>query len=232
MAEMSQKYFEGLDFGTTITTSSYDTISVTLDPNVMIRDYGQAVAKDLQRRNPERYNAISSQLGDGQSVESLLADYMEGLVILRVQMIKDKCVVYRQAKRLAIPPYVQFAISQIGEARDIDHGRVIVPELSGDVDIDKMLGTSKLLECFTADGVVLLFDAFPRTKEGDLETMTFALIDNYVKGIDRTHPAKSYISVFLGMKLKEETTWKALYSVRYDNKDFVKSMLMDELTKW
>lgn len=228
------KQYESMDFGTTVTTSSYDQITVTINPEVMVDDYAAAVAADLQRRNPTRYAVINKQLKDKEkgSLDTLVPKYVRTLLAIRVESIKGSCPNWRQARELNIPPYIQYVLSQIGEVNDIDRGLKITPSFEYEYDIQEALDISSIIEFFTADGVVLLKDAFPRSKQGDKETMSLAIIDNYVKGIDRTHPAKSYITVFLGMKLQEETNLRALYRIRYDDIDFVKSMLLNEVAKW
>lgn len=228
------KQYESMDFGTTVTTSGYDQITVEIDPDVMIDDYSDAVVADLQRRNPTRYAAINAQREELEKdpLDILVPRYVRILLAIRVESIKGSCPNWRQARELNIPPYIQYVLSQIGEVNDIDRGLKITPSFDYEYDINEALEISSLIESFTGDSVVLLKDAFPRSRQGDKETMSLAIIDNYVKGIDRTHPAKSYITVFLGMKLKEETELRALYRIRYDDIDFVRSMLLNEVAKW
>jgi hypothetical protein len=240
-----------MNFGTTVTTSDYTDIQVVIDPDFMMKDYAEAVSHDLSRRNPIRYAAVESQAKalfsdaemytSGKAPENVdfqgaLNAYLVDLARLRIQMINDDCKMWREAKQLAMPAYVQFAISMIGIVRDVDHGRRFVPYMEKSdltLTVKGLYKVTDLLRAFESDGVVLLFDAFPRLKTGDQDTMSYAIIDSYVKAIDKTSsPAKSYIAVFLGMKLKQESNLKCLYSVRYDNVDYVKDMLIQELSKW
>ena len=228
------KQYESMDFGTTVTTSNFDTLTVSIDPSITIDDYSQAVVADLERRNPIRFSAINAQLeGKGREpLAVLIPQYIRILLSIRVQSINGSCPNWRQARELNIPPYIQYVLSQIGEVNDVDRGLKFTPSYEYQYDIQEALEISSLIEIFSQDGVVLLKDAFPRSRQGDKETMSLVILNNYVMGIDRSHPAKSYITVFLGMKLKEETELKALYRIRYDDIDFVKSMLLSEVAKW
>lgn len=243
--------FSKMDFGTLVSTNDYQVITLKIDPKFMIGEYADAFAKDLHRRNPLRYEAIEKQLSqlmnekDEAHESGLVKDiqvgtfseeieyYVIGLLKLRVQVVYDECREWRRAKRLGIPPYIQFVLSMVGRVIDTTHGRKFVPEIDelSEFDMNRLLRISSILRTFEDDGVVLLFDSMPRSKDGDADAMSYAIIDSYVKGIDRTEVAKSYVSAFLGMKLKKESEFKAIYSVRYDNADFVKDCLIDELTK-
>lgn len=231
-----QSEFQNLNFGTTVTTSEYQNIEVEIDPHVMMDDYAIGLVHDLERRNPIRFDTVSKQLqSEGYDLQELFKSYVSDLARLRVQMVKRTCKVFREAKLLGVPPYVQFALSQIGMIYDPDHGKMFTPSMNEEkleLTMDQMFKATEVLRTFESDGVVSFYDAFPRDQMGDRETMSFAIIDGFVKSPEKfTHPAKSYIAVFLGMKLRQESELKALYSVRYDNIDFVKRMLMQELMK-
>lgn len=241
----SQSQFENLNLNTVVTTSTYQNIEVQIDPDFMMKDYGKAVVKDLKRRNPERFRAIEEQIAEDElfrefegelSFASLMEAYCSDLAKIRVQSVNDECTVWREAKSLAIPPYIQFALSQIGTVRDLDAGRKYVPYVDSPeltLSVKQLMAVTDYLRAFTSDGIVLLYDAFPRQKEGDKDAMSYAIIDGYVKGQQKTsNPAKSYVAAFLGMKLKQESDFKCLYSVQYDNAEYVKDRLIEELLKW
>jgi hypothetical protein len=236
-----QSHFESLNFDTVITTTSYDDVKVEINPDFMMKDYGKAVARDLERRNPVRFQTIQEQLKTSNckefgDVADVLSVYFTDLAKIRIQSINDECKVWRQAKALAIPPYIQFALSQIGMVRDLEHGRKIVPVVeSPDLAMStaQLFYVTELLRSFEGDGVVLLYDGFPRRPEGDDETMYFAIIDGFIKSPNKlSNPAKSYVAAFLGMKLQQENSLKCLYSVRYDDAEYIKERLIEELTKW
>lgn len=241
----SQGQFENLNFGTVVTTSSYQTVEIMIDPAFMMQDYGEAVIRDLQRRNPVRFDAVSKQIENDEllnpseeksSFTDIMKNYVSDLAKIRIQSVQGTCNIWREAKELGIPPYIQFALSLIGSVIDLDNGRKFVPCIESP---DLCMSTKQLtrvtdyLRSFTSDGIVLLYDAFPRSKDGDKEAMSYAILDGFIKGQQKTsNPAKSYVAAFLGMKIKQENEFKCLYSVQYDNVDFVKDRLIEELIKW
>ena len=111
----------------------------------------------------------------------------------------------------------------------MDRGLRFIPTLKHPVEIDKLLTVSDKLRAFIPDGVSLHKDAFPRGTEGDPETMSMAIVGQYVYSQSKdAHPIASYVASFLGFKLMEEATFKMLYRVRYDDITFIKSMLLRE----
>lgn len=212
--------FANLDFGTKPTTASLELISVMIDPKLVLSDYAVAYLHELQRRN-------STRLQDVELSEEDLNDYFLGLLKLRVDMVKGVCKVWREAKQLLIPSWIEFTLSQIGEVIDTDYGFHFIPEFEYDLDLQRMFDVSSKLRVFQTDGIVLHQDAFPRDTHGDKDTMSMVVIDNYVYAMNKdAHPICSYVSAFLGMKLKEETAFKLLYRVRYDDVNFIRTMLM------
>lgn len=238
MNDKFQTVYGSLNFGTTVTTADYQNVEVVVDPMFMMGEYAEAIVHDLERRNPIRFASVEKQMSvafEGQTMIEVMTAYMCDLARIRIAMIHDNFKDVRTAKELAMTPYVQFAISLIGVVRDLDHGRKLVPCI-GDPDLSmtmaQLLKVTEYLRVFESDGVVLLYDAFPRTKDGDQETMSYAIIDGYIKSIDRnSNPAKSYVAAFLGMKLRQESELKCLYSVRYDNVEYVRDRLIAELMK-
>jgi hypothetical protein len=227
-----------------VTTSNYQTVEIIVDPAFMMQDYGEAVARDLERRNPIRYKAVDEQVMSDSTLEDLSVEslsqllqiYISDLARIRIQAVNGTCKIWREAKYLAIPPYIQFCLSQIGVVYDIDNGRKMVPCIESPdlaMSTKQLSRVTEYLHAFTSDGITLLYDAFPRDKEGDPETMTYAIIDGFIKGQHKaSNPAKSYIAAFLGMKVRQESELRCLYSVQYDNVDYVKDRLLEELSKW
>lgn len=211
-----------LDYGTKPTNGKLEVIKVQIDPDVMINDFGKAYAAELHRRNPLR--AEQTNL-----TEEELTEYFTQILALRVQFIHDQCRVWRQIKQLNIPTWIQFTISQVGRLIDYDFGLKVIPELNHKIDLNFLLDVSTRLEAFKSDGVTMHKDAFPRSKDGDKDVMSMALIEGFVYSRTKdAHPIQSYVNAFLGLKLIEEQTFKILYRVRYDDIDFIRSMLMSE----
>lgn len=214
--------FANFDFGTKSTSASFESISVEIDPKMMLNDYAKAYVQEFHRRNPVRAEAVGL-------TEEELYDYFVGLIAIRIESINGGCKVWREAKQLLIPSWIEFTLSQIGEVVDVDRGLRFIPTLKHQIDINKLLAVSDKLRAFIADGVSLHKDAFPRGTEGDPETMSMAIIGQYVYSQTKdAHPIASYVASFLGFKLMEEATFKMLYRVRYDDISFIKSMLLRE----
>jgi len=211
-----------LDFGTKPTNGKLELIEVQVQPEVMLKDFGKAYASELHRRNPLRADAVNL-------TEEELTEYFKQILILRVQYIYDNCKLWRQIKQLNIPTWIQYVITQIGQFIDYDFGLKVMPKLDGEIDLNFLLDVSRRLEAFKSDGVTMHKDAFPRSKDGDKDVMSMALIEGFVYSRTKdAHPITSYVNAFLGMKLVEEQTFKILYRVRYDDIDFIRSMLMIE----
>lgn len=222
----SREPFAELNFGTKPTTASFETISVKIVPEVMLADYALAYANEFHRRNPVKAEAVNL-------TKEELQDYFTGLLIIRVQYVNGACKVWREAKQLLIPTWIEFTLSQIGKVVDADRGLCFVPTIEGIVDISKLLAVSDKLRSFLPDGISLHKDAFPRSTEGDVETMSMAVIGQYVYSQSKdAHPISSYVASFLGFKLQEEAAYKMLYRVRYDDIEFIRAMLLREETMY
>lgn len=214
--------FANFNFGTKPTSASFELISVEINPKMMLNDYAKAYVQEFHRRNPARAEAVGL-------TEEELYDYFVGLIAIRIESVNGGCKAWREAKQLLIPSWIEFTLSQIGEVVDVDRGLRFIPTLNHPVEIDKLLTVSDKLRAFIPDGVSLHKDAFPRGTEGDPETMSMAIIGQYVYSQSKdAHPIASYVASFLGFKLMEEATFKMLYRVRYDDISFIKSMLLRE----
>lgn len=209
------------DFGTKPNTLRLEKIEVKVNPQRMLKDFALAYERELYRRNPIRAN-------EAKLDQEQLYKYFCGLLALRIQSIKGESKFWRQAKNLAIPAWVQFTLATVGQVFDYDRGLELIPTMDDtSVDMSFMLSTSSTLLAFEGDGVHLLLDAMPRDTKGDAEVMSFALIDDYVMGMAKTaHPISSYVAAFLGFELQKGAAFNALYRVRYDDIEFIKSMLM------
>lgn len=216
----ANEVFKSLNFDTKPTSVKMDVATVEVHPEFMIADFAKAYVRELTRRNPIRYQA------SGLTVEDLDA-YFQALVVMRVQSINDAFPRWREAKLLNVPAWIEFVLTCVGEVMDTDRGLHIKVTCDQTYDFAKALDVSEKLRAFKADGVVLLKDVFPRTAEGDVETMTMAIIDNYVcSQTKEAHPIASYVAAYLGFKLQEEVSFKMLYRVRYDDVDYIRTQLL------
>lgn len=225
---MSNTNFESLNFQTKPTTVAMEEIKVVINPDLFIKGYAKAYVKELTRRNPVRMEAVGLTEGE-------LNMYFEGLLELRVQSVTNSCPMWRQAKQLLVPSWIEFILTQVGEVVDIDRGLKITPIMT-DADVkdekawmEQMLAVSSKLQAFLSDGVVMHKDALPRGTEGDVDTMSMAVINDYIMSMSKqAHPISSYAAAFLGLKIQEESSFKMLYRVRYDDVEYIRTMLLNE----
>lgn len=232
---MDLEKFKSLDYGTKPSTSKYEAVDVDIDPNLILKDWGNAYASDMRRRNPLKFENTELSLSDGVIPLNgeIVFKYFANLLQIRVDYVNDNCKVWRQAKRLAMPAWIQFVISEVGLAYDRDRGLKFQPNMKLPDDlklsISDMLIISTALLTFSVDGKPFFTDAFPRKLEGDIEMMSQALIGSFVKGNDsRTAPVISYVTAFLGFTLRKEAEMRMLYRVTYDDVEFIRSMLITD----
>lgn len=223
-----------LDFGTKPTTAKCDDIKVQINPELMVKDFATSYYHEMQRRNPLKAAALVDQakaragVEEGNPLIDELYYYFQGLLKIRVESVHNNCPNWRRAKVLYIPAWIETAICNVGRVVDVAHGLVFLPQFEFAYDIDKMIVISNMLESFTTDGIVMHRDAFPRGPEGNADVMSLAIINDFVQGMNVVPPVASYITAFLGMKLCTMGVFETLYRVRYDDVNFIKTMLINE----
>lgn len=232
---MDLEKFKSLDYGTKPSTSKYEAVDVDINPDLILKDWGDAYARDMERRNVKKYEGTRINLSSGEVPldGDLVFKYFANLLKIRVDYVNDECHVWRQAKRLAMPAWIQFVISEVGLAYDRDRGLKFVPHLELNkkyvIPIDDMLLISVALLSFSNDGKPFFTDAFPRKPEGDIDLMSQALIESFVRGNDaHTAPVISYVTAFLGFTLRKEAELRMLYRITYDDVEFIRSMLVTD----
>lgn len=215
--------FRDLNFGTVPTAATTETIQVEINPEIMLMPFAKAYVQELYRRNPIRANEPAAQI----TVDEMYY-YFCGCLRIRVESVDNQCRVWRQAKRLMIPAWIQFALSQVGRVRVPEEGIIFEPKFDFKYEIDRMLSISSKLRMYIPDGIKLFEDAFPRGEEGDIETMSMCLVEHYVMAHKMSHPISSYIAAFLGFKSIGNIADKAFYRIRYDDVEFITSMVIHE----
>lgn len=217
---------ESLDYSTKISTPRPETVEVTIDPTIILNDYAQAYANELNRRNPERFQA------EDLTVEEL-QNYFNGLLHLRIQSVEGNCPDWRAAKQLWIPSIIQYILTCVGVVWDVEKGLKFVPKCDLSHDINEMLATSTKLAIYKSDGLAMVKDALPRSEEGDCDVMQCAIINDYIMSTHRIgHPSSSYVAALLGLQLEEKVMSSLLHRVRYDSVAYIKSMLLAEKSLW
>jgi len=214
--------YQKLNFGTKPTTVDYQEIKVTVNPQVIMKDYAQAYLRELNRRNPDRGKEV------GLTEEELFS-YFTGLLSLRIQCINDVCKEWRRAKSLYIPSWIEFNLTMVGTVIDRDRGLKFTPVMDMACDIQQLLVTSEKLAMFIPDGVVLHKNAMPREKEGHPDVMGMIILQNFIVSQTKLpHPIASYAAAFLGLKLEQEKNFAILYRIRYDDIGLIRDELIAE----
>jgi hypothetical protein len=204
-------------------------VEVTIDPSIIMPEFAKAIVEEMYRLNYDKAKQVNLTADE-------LTQYFTFLVTKRVQCVYNMCSDFRQLKVLYIPCYVQFALSLIGIAWDREQGLKFMPKLVDNDDPSKvdigtfaeMLTISDKLASFESE-LQLVKDAMPRDVSGDLNFMSTALIGEYVASCrPLSHPATTYVTTFLNMKLKEEATYGILYRRLYGEKSLIGQVLVHE----
>lgn len=210
--------FNTLDFGSVKPTSvPQETITVELTSDNLIGDYAKAFVTEARRVNP----LLSDQIN---LTPEELESYASYLLYKRVQCVNNECNDFRKLKLLYIPVWIQYNLSMIGEVILRDKGLRIVPSVEeSSLTFEEALKISNKIGAFEND-LQIVQDAMPRDRHGDVDVMSTALIAGYVRSIEKVeHVSSTYLTAFLGMKLREEMAFKTLYRVQYDDVNFIAS---------
>lgn len=215
--------FLSLDLGTGKPTAvKTETITVKINGG-MFGDFGRAFVKEGFRVNP----LLAEQV---QLTDSEVEQYCYFLLQRRVECCTGKCSDFRLLKSLYIPVWIQYNLAMIGNVTNRQYGIKLVPEYDGPevITFEEAAKISDKIGAFEND-LQLVKDAFPRSDEGDKDVMSTALIADYTRSIQPVeHVASTYVSAFLGMKLKEEIEFARLYRIQYDDIEYIKSVLIRE----
>lgn len=219
--ENSYASFESLDLGTTKPTSiPQETIHVIIATENLTGQYGKAFVQEARRVNPLRAEQVGLTAEEVQS-------YAHYLMTKRIQSVNDDCDDFRKLKVLYIPSWIQYCLSMVGKLVKRDIGLVIIPEMEhpSEMTFDEALIISGKIGAFE-DDLQIVKDAMPRSMDGNEDVMSTALVADYVRALKPVeHVASTYVTAFLGMKLKEEMAFAALYRVQYDDFEYVSSVL-------
>lgn len=214
--------FSQMDIGSAPAISiPLETVEVEVTALALLGDYAKAFRREAQRVNPKRAEQV--QLEDEELVE--YADY---LLTKRLQVIQNNCPDFRKLKILYIPSFLQYVLSMIGEVTNREFGLRLVPVQAhpSKMTFEQALAVSEKIGSFERD-LQIVQDAMPRSIEGDSNVMSTALIDGYVRSYKKVeHPAATYVTAVLGMKLRQETAFRVLYRIQYDDVDFITAALL------
>lgn len=212
--------FTTLDLGSAKPTSvKMEEVVVTINGD-LFGQYAKAFVKEAYRKNPLRAEQVDLQ-------ESEVEKYCYYLLMKRVECVQGNCTDFRKLKVLYVPAWIQHNMAMIGRVLLRDQGLKLVPEMGekSDMTYTEAVAVSEKIGMFI-DDLQIVQDAMPRTDEGDVDVMSTALIADYVRSLKAvTHVASTYVTAFLGMRLKEEIAMSALYRIQYDDIEFIATAL-------
>lgn len=216
-----QTSFSNLDFGTIPASVPMETIEVVISAENLLGDYADAFLRECHLRQPLRVK-------EECPTQEELMEYCRFLLYQRVQSVNTYVPKFSRLKILAIPAFIQYCLETIGEVIKYDVGLTMVPVMEEKEDeiiqFEEAAAISKKLLAYR-DVMVILEDAMPRSRSGNSEVMSTAMIAGHVRAQSKVTPASSYVSRFLGLKLRKELVFQILYRVKYDDTDYIRVAL-------
>lgn len=218
---MESTNFSGLELAETKPTSvKMETVEVVITNENLFGDFGSAFVAEGYRVAP----LTAQQVG---LTNDEMVKYINYLTAKRIECVSGNCPDYRKLKTLFIPSWVQYNLSMIGKVILRDVGLTLVPIMEDEdiITFDQAITISNKIAAF--DGYLqMVEDAMPRSPYGDKDVMSTAMIAGYVRSLNPVeHVASTYVTAFMGMKLKEEAALAVLYRIQYDDVEFIRTAL-------
>lgn len=211
------------EYGTRVSTSDLEIVKVVMGGS-MISNFSIQYACAMQLANPIRYASLDK-------VPERLHRYLMFLLQTRLDYVNNRRVPWRELKALFVPWWMAYCLTRIGKYLNRNYGFEVVPDYEpdgadGKYDIQDAHLFSEVLASFKDDGFELVQNAFPSSYEGDPDVMSMVILSSYIHGMkDVTPSVAGYIAGFVDAHLVDETAFKALYRVRYDDLAFIGRML-------
>lgn len=218
---MESTKFDSLELAVTKPTSiPMESVEVEISNENLFGDFGKSFVAEGYRVAPLTAQQVNL-------TQEEMTDYINYLTAKRIECIHDRCADYRKLKTLYIPSWIQYNLSMIGKVIIREFGLTLIPVMD-DVDLitfEDALVISNKIAAF--DGCLqIVQDAMPRSPYGDKDVMSTAMIAGYVRSISPVeHVASTYVTAFMGMKLREEQAMSVLYRIQYDDVEFIRSAL-------
>lgn len=213
--------FDALDIGTAQPISvPAELVEVEVGVDDLIGKYAKAFVNEAYRVNPLR----AEQVG---LTEDEVDAYCRYLLVQRVNTVHMDCPMFRKLKVLYIPSYVQYTLAMIGRVDIREKGLQLIPVAQDGPTItyEEAVAISEKIGSFIND-LQIVQDAMPRDIHGNKDVMSCALCGGYVRSIEKVeHVSATYVAAYLGMKLRREVAFQALYRVQYDDVEFIASAL-------
>lgn len=215
--------FNTLDLtGTKPISVPTETIHVEVTSDNLLGNYAKAFVSEAYRVAPLRAEQV-------KLTEEEVQKYCEFLLYQRVLCATNDCRDFRKLKILYIPVWIQYNLSMIGLVDIREKGLRLIPTMAKpEMTLDEAYTVSEKIGSFERD-LQIVQDAMPRDFHGDRDVMSTALIAGYVRAIEKVeHVASTYVTAFLGMKLREEAAMSVLYRVQYDDVSYIANVLMTD----
>lgn len=215
--------FETLDLtGAKPTSIPMETIEVQISSDNLLGNYAKAFVAEAYRVAPLKAQQLDLTMEE-------VSNYCNYLLYQRVLSVKGDCKDFRKLKVLYVPIWIQYNLSMIGEVVIREKGLRMVPTMEAStMTFEEAAAISEKIGSLESD-LQIVQDAMPRDPKGNKDVMSTALIAGYVRSIEKVeHVASTYVTAFLGMKLKEEAAMQVLYRIQYDDVAYIASVLTTE----
>lgn len=208
------------------------TIEVEISLAVLVGQYVKAFVR--KTRNANSYLAEQHPINAQD-----LKRYIAFLVKTRIDIVSEAFTMpIHKLSPLWIPVYVQWALSNIGRCVIRERGITLVPVFSekqvsesGDSEVIKPMTYAEAIQFSTetldlwSSEIAMVQKAMPKDIGGDVDVMSCALIENKVRGLHSgIIPARTYVSAFLGMKIRKENAFGVLYRTEYADIAFLEEV--------
>lgn len=204
------------------------TVEVAVNLSSMAKDYAEAFVQEAYRINYDKAKHVNLTADE-------MATYLLYLLSKRIKCVEGTCSDFRQLKVLWIPSYFQFVLSTIGVAIDREQGLTFTPTMpSAQASKGKQAEESTFVEMLSISDKISSFqkelqmvqDGMPRDRYGDLNIMATAMLGAYVSSCRQVaHPAATYVTAFLDMKLQDELRFGVLYRRLYGETELIRQVL-------
>lgn len=197
-------------------------IQVVLQPEELLNDYSRNFVSEGERKHVLLAQTV-------QLTPEEVQEYARYLLYARVQQVHGELKNYRMMQLLFVPVWIEYTISNIGVLIIKELGLTFIPTMEAST---MTYGEAKIIsdKIRMFDGVLQVTDhAFPNEREGDADLMTTAVIADYVRSTkELMHPVTTYLTAFLGMKIREENAFSVLYRIQYDDISYLQRALDSE----
>lgn len=204
------------------TPVSMETIEVVLSTDDLIDDYADTLVRTAYLRHPA---AVDQAKLTTEEVER----YFRFLIHKRIAITSELKEDTRGLQNLWIPCFLELVLTSLGRVSIPEIGVTLVPVEAEPYDdtytLQDAQETSFKLGALQRD-LHMVSAAMPREKRGNLDVMMTALIQGHVRAIKEVDdPLAPWLSRFIGLKLKEEVQFSALYRISYDSAELIKDSL-------